>query len=54
MACEEFGFSKNIVPLFNGTNYLLQSINMKTYFMALGFDIWESITIGYIEAAEES
>ncbi|KAH9293136.1 hypothetical protein KI387_041660 [Taxus chinensis] len=41
------GFSSNKAPLFDGTNYAFWSIRMKTYLMALGFDIWQSVTVGY-------
>jgi hypothetical protein len=41
--------------LVDGTNYASWSIRMKTYLMALGFDIWESVTTGYTnEARKES
>jgi hypothetical protein len=46
MDCKE-GLPINKVPLFDGTKYASWTIIMKTYLRALGFDIWESITIGY-------
>jgi hypothetical protein len=43
------GFSTNRdLLLFDRTNYAFWSIRMQTYLMALGFDIWKSIMIGYI------
>jgi hypothetical protein len=54
MDCKE-GLPTNKAPLFDGTNYASWSIRMKIYFQALGFDIWESITIGYTyEVGKES
>ena len=35
------------IPLFDDTNYAFWSKRMKTYLMALGFDIWKSVEIGY-------
>ena len=52
MDCKE-GLPTNRVLLFNGTNYASWSIVMKTYLMALGFGIWESITTGYIDEARK-
>jgi hypothetical protein len=46
MAGQE-GFSTNRAMLFNITNYALWSIRMQTYLMALGFDIWKLVMIGY-------
>ncbi|KAH9308310.1 hypothetical protein KI387_036221, partial [Taxus chinensis] len=42
------GFSSNKAPLFDGTNYAFWSVRMRTYLMALGFDIWQSVAVGYI------
>jgi hypothetical protein len=39
----------NKAPLFDGKNYASWSIIMKTYLMALGFGIWESVRMGYID-----
>jgi hypothetical protein len=47
MACQE-GLSTHKASLFDGTNYAFWSIRTQTYLMALGFDIWKSIVIGYI------
>jgi hypothetical protein len=33
--------------LFDGTNYVIWSIRMKTYLQALGYDVWKSIVTGY-------
>jgi glycine cleavage system protein P-like pyridoxal-binding family len=38
MDCKE-GLPTNRAPLFDGTNYATWSIRMRTYLMALGFDI---------------
>jgi hypothetical protein len=38
---------KNGIPHFNGQNYALWSIRMKTYIQAQGFEIWQSIVDGY-------
>jgi hypothetical protein len=54
MDCKE-GIPTNRAPLFDGTNYASWSIRMKTYLMALGFGIWESVTTGYTyEVGKES
>jgi hypothetical protein len=54
MDCKE-GLPINKAPLFDGKNYASWSIIMKTCFNALGFGIWESVTIGYTdEVGEES
>jgi hypothetical protein len=42
------GFFTNIAPLFDRKNYALWGISMRTYVMALGFDIWKSIPISSI------
>jgi hypothetical protein len=34
--------------LFKGDDYALSKIRMKSYLMALGFDIWQSVENGYI------
>jgi len=52
MDCKE-GLPTNIAHSFDGTNYASWSIRMKTYLMALGFGIWESITTCYIDEAEK-
>jgi hypothetical protein len=41
------GFSTNRAPLFDGSNYAFWSIRMRTYLMALGFDIWSAVKNGY-------
>jgi hypothetical protein len=41
------GFSRNRDPLFDGSNYSFWSIKMRTYLMALGFDIWSVVNNGY-------
>jgi hypothetical protein len=46
MADQE-GFSTKKNPLFDGTKYSFRSIRMETYIMALCFDIWKSIIVGY-------
>jgi hypothetical protein len=47
MASQE-GFFTNMAPLFDGTNYTFWSIRMRTYIMALGFDIWQLFMTSYI------
>jgi hypothetical protein len=34
-------------PLFNGTNFALWKIRMKTYLMSLGMEIWKIVVDGY-------
>jgi hypothetical protein len=46
MASQE-RFSTNKAPLFDETNYALWRIRMRTYLMALGFDVWKSVVNGY-------
>jgi hypothetical protein len=41
-------FSTNRYPLFDGSNYAFWSIRMRTYLMALMFDIWSAFKNGYI------
>jgi hypothetical protein len=54
MDCKE-GIYTKIAPSFDRTNYSSWIIIMKTYLMALGFSIWESVTTGYTnEANKES
>jgi hypothetical protein len=45
------GFSTNKAPLFDGSNYVFWSIKMKTYLMALGFNIWSVVENGYTTPA---
>ena len=42
------GFSSNKAPLFDGTNYIFWKFRMQTYLCSLGYDIWESVRVGYI------
>lgn len=42
------GLAANRAPLFNGSNYALWSVRMKTNLMSLGFDVWMSIVNGSI------
>jgi hypothetical protein len=48
MDCKE-GIHTNRAHFFNGTIYETWSIRMKVYLQALGFGIWESVTIGYTD-----
>jgi hypothetical protein len=42
------GTSTNKAPLFNGTNFALWKIKMRTYIMALGVDLWDVVETGYV------
>jgi hypothetical protein len=39
--------SSTIPPMFNGTNFSLWKIRMKTYLMSLGMEIWKIVVDGY-------
>jgi hypothetical protein len=43
------GTSTNKVPLFNGTNFALWKVRMRTYIMALGADVWDVVKTGYVK-----
>ena len=34
-------------PLFDGSNYSFWKIRMQSYIKSLGYDVWESIRVGY-------
>ena len=36
-------------PLFDGTNFALWKVRIRTYLMALGDDVWDVVEIGYIK-----
>ena len=42
------GTSTNKAHLFNGTNFSLWKVRMRTYIMALGADVWDVVEIGYV------
>jgi hypothetical protein len=44
---QQEGMSSNKAPLFNGGGYALWKIRMKSYMLALGFDVWKSVVDGY-------
>jgi hypothetical protein len=44
---QQEGMSNNKAPLFNGGGYALWKIRMKSFMLALGFDIWKSVVDGY-------
>ena len=39
--------SSNKAPLFKGNDYAFWSVRMKSYIMALGWDVWKTIESGY-------
>ena len=41
------GTSTNKPPLFDGTNFSLWKVRMRTYIMALGVDVWDVVETGY-------
>ncbi|XP_057866023.2 uncharacterized protein LOC131073574 [Cryptomeria japonica] len=41
------GLATNRDPLFEGSNFSFWSVQMKNYFMSLGFDVWMSVVNGY-------
>jgi hypothetical protein len=43
------GNSTNKAPLFNGTNFALWKVRMRTYIMDLGADVWDVVEIGYVK-----
>jgi hypothetical protein len=42
---------KNGIPQFDEQKYSFWSIRMKTYIQAQGFQVWQSIVVGYIAPA---
>jgi hypothetical protein len=48
---QQEGMSSNKAPLFNGGGYALWKIRMKSYMLALGFDVWKSVVDGYTAPA---
>lgn len=42
------GLSTNKAPFFDGSHYAFWSVQMQSYLMSLGFDVWNSIVFGYI------
>jgi translation elongation factor EF-G len=42
------GNSTNKAPLFNGTNFGLWKVRMRTYIMDLGEDVWDVLNTGYV------
>jgi hypothetical protein len=45
---DQEGFSTNRDSLLDETNYAFWSLRMRTYLMALGFDIWKWVITDYI------
>jgi hypothetical protein len=43
------GTSINKPPLFDGTNFALWKVRMRTYLMDLGADVWDVVETGYIK-----
>jgi hypothetical protein len=43
---QQEGMSNNKAPLFNGEGYAMWKIRMKNFFLAIGFDIWQSVVDG--------
>jgi hypothetical protein len=43
------GTSTNKSPMFNGTNFSLWKVRMRTYIMALGADVWDVVETGYVK-----
>jgi hypothetical protein len=43
------GTSTNKAPLFNGTNFSLWKVRMRTYIMALGVDVWDVVETSYVK-----
>jgi hypothetical protein len=35
--------------MFNGTNFALWNVRMRTYIMCLGVDVWDVVDIGYVK-----
>jgi hypothetical protein len=48
---QQEGMSSNKAPLFKGDDYALWKIRMKSYMLALGFDVWKSVVDGYTAPA---
>jgi hypothetical protein len=44
---QQEGMSSNKATLFSGGGYSLWKIRMKSYMLALGFDVWQSVVDGY-------
>jgi hypothetical protein len=40
------GSCTNRAPFFDGSNYALWSIRMKTYMVSLGFEVWSAFENG--------
>jgi hypothetical protein len=43
------GNSTNKAPLFNGTNFVVWKVRMRTYIMDLGADVWDVVDTGYVK-----
>jgi hypothetical protein len=48
---QQEGMSSNKAPFFNGGGYALWKIRMKSFLLALGFDVWKSVVDGYTAPA---
>jgi hypothetical protein len=43
------GNSTNKAPLFNGTNFALWKVRMRTYIMDLVANVWDMVDTGYVK-----
>lgn len=43
----QYGSPSNKPSLFNGKNYALYKIRMRTYLMSLGVEFWQVVLDGY-------
>jgi hypothetical protein len=43
------GNSTNKLPLFNGTNFALWKVRMRTYIVDLGEDVWDVVETSYVK-----
>ena len=37
------------VPRFDGTNFSVWKVRIRTYLMSLGADVWDVVDIGYVK-----
>jgi hypothetical protein len=44
------GSSTNRPPLFDGANFSLWKIRMRTHLMSLGVDVWDVFETGYVKS----
>jgi hypothetical protein len=43
----QYSFSSARLPMFNGTNFSFWKIEMKTYLVSLGMEVWNIVVDGY-------